>query len=390
MKSVLSFLLLAFLLHVAATDAVLNNLPVTFTMSGSAPYIPDAGGSSQTGYTLTIGYVGQSWLGVEFVNSGANSDFIVLKISDFFTNNGNSLNTGHQVTYADYYESTPGTLSVDTTTTYDISSYAYSSTKSYSLQITRYIGSNGGQDWDGNANSYSMQKICFYSSNQTFDPSSFNQFYSQCYFYEINNYVSTFVGSYLKTFMLNGYSTAIYGYIDGPIVTNKIFFYQSTPLYSYVQTPAVIIEIGTTSGNYGQDYYASSPITSECGDYYGSSVNLMSLDNNAAGFQNPALTVKTWNTNTSAQISGLGISALRINFTRAVYTYDSYDKSMLSTFLFCMYLYSSGSTSGALSDKGCEVVELSPVYVQMGLASSGEGYLSVLLLAALMMMISII
>lgn len=79
----------------------------------------------------------------------------------------------------------------------------------------------------------------------------------------------------------------------------------------------------------------------------------MSFDNFAGGFQNPALTVDHWNANTSAQIAGLGLTALRISFNRAVYTYDAYDKSMLSTFLFCIYLYSSGSINGALSDKSC-------------------------------------
>lgn len=156
--------------------------------------------------------------------------------------------------------------------------------------------------------------------------------------------------------MLNGYNTSIYGFIDGPIVTNKVFFYQTTPLFSYVQAPAAVIEIGTTDGNYGQDFYASSPVTNENGDYYGASISQLFSDNSATGFQNPALTLNTWNTNASAQISGLGFTALRINFTRAVYTYDNYDKTMYSTFLFCIYLYSSGSITGALSDKSCEVV----------------------------------
>jgi hypothetical protein len=96
----------------------------------------------------------------------------------------------------------------------------------------------------------------------------------------------------------------------------------------------------------------------------------MTFDNNAGGFQNPALTIKNWNADTNAQISGLSFTALRISFNRPVYTYDNYDKSMLSTFLFCIYLYSSGSINGALSDKSCEVVELSPVYIQMGLTQS--------------------
>jgi hypothetical protein len=133
-------------LIITNSDAILANIPVTFTMSGSISYTPDAGGSPQTGYLLTLGFIGQSWLGVQFVNSGANNDFLVLQISDFFTNNGNNLNTGHQVSYLDYNSASNGdtSLKTDVITTYDISSYAYSLTKSYSLQITRYSGSNSG------------------------------------------------------------------------------------------------------------------------------------------------------------------------------------------------------------------------------------------------------
>lgn len=61
--------------------------------------------------------------------------------------------------------------------------------------------------------------------------------------------------------MLNGYNTSIYGYIDGPIVKNKVFFYQEAPQFSYVQIPAAIIEIGTTEGGLGQDFYAASPVS---------------------------------------------------------------------------------------------------------------------------------
>lgn len=228
MKGITFLAYLITIIILAKGDAILNNMPVTFTMSGSTTYTPDAGGAQQTGYLLTLGYLGESWLGVQFVNPGSNSDLLVLQISDFYTNNGNSLNTGHQVSYLDYYTTSASNsqLNIDGTTTYDISSYSYVPTKSYSLQITRYAGSNGGEDWNGNANKYSVQKICFYTSTSTFDPTTYSQFFSACYYYEINNFVSKFVGQYLKSFLLNGYNTTIYGYIDGPIVSNKVYFYQ--------------------------------------------------------------------------------------------------------------------------------------------------------------------
>ena len=61
--------------------------------------------------------------------------------------------------------------------------------------------------------------------------------------------------------MLNGYTTSIYGYIDGPYLSNKVYFYQEAPQFSYVQVPAVAIEIGTTNGGHGQDFYVSSPVS---------------------------------------------------------------------------------------------------------------------------------
>jgi hypothetical protein len=131
-------------LIIGNTDAVLNNLPVTFTMGGAVTYNPDTGGV-QSGYRLTIGYMGASWLGVQFANPGGNSDFLALQISDFYTTNGNPLNTGHQVSYADYNSaSLNSSLVLDSITTFDTSSYTYSLTKTYNLQIIRFAGSNSG------------------------------------------------------------------------------------------------------------------------------------------------------------------------------------------------------------------------------------------------------
>jgi hypothetical protein len=51
----------------------------------------------------------------------------------------------------------------------------------------------------------------------------------------------------------------IYGWIDGPFLTNNLYLYQATPLFTYSQVPSVVMEIGTTSGNFGQDFYVWSP-----------------------------------------------------------------------------------------------------------------------------------
>lgn len=74
-----------------------------------------------------------------------------------------------------------------------------------------------------------------------------------------------------------------------------MYIYQSVPLFAYVKIPAAVIEIGSTAGGYGQDYYVSSPVSAENGDYFGTDISRIQLDNLANGFQHPALTLKHWN-----------------------------------------------------------------------------------------------
>jgi len=71
----------------------------------------------------------------------------------------------------------------DVNNNYDISSYAYSTTKSYSLPITRTLGSNSGEDWNAASNSYSVLKVCFYTSSKTFNPATYAQGSSACFNY---------------------------------------------------------------------------------------------------------------------------------------------------------------------------------------------------------------
>jgi hypothetical protein len=42
--------------------AILNGYPVTFSLSGTTTFMPDAGGATQSGYTINLGYVGSSWI----------------------------------------------------------------------------------------------------------------------------------------------------------------------------------------------------------------------------------------------------------------------------------------------------------------------------------------
>jgi hypothetical protein len=83
--------------------------------------------------------------------------------------------------------------------------------------------------------------VCFYTSTSTFNQVTYNQGASACYNYEVNNLISTFVGPYIKSLVLNGYNTSIYGFIDGPYVTAKVYLYQQTAQFAYVKVPAIAV-----------------------------------------------------------------------------------------------------------------------------------------------------
>ena len=221
----LSIILSLLLISSVNSAAILNGYPITFSLSGGTTYIPDAGSTTEAGYTINLGYVGSSWIAAELITPSGNTDVLVVSIDDFYTTSSNGQNSGHIVTYRDYFKNASG-LQPDTITTYDVSSYTYSNTMTYQLPITRSLGSNSGQDWPASSQAYSVLKVCFYTSTTTFSISAFNAATPTCYNYEINNLVSTFVGPFIKSFMLGGYATSIYGYIDGPYLSNKVYFYQ--------------------------------------------------------------------------------------------------------------------------------------------------------------------
>ena len=58
----------------------------------------------------------------------------------------------------------------------------------------------------------------------------------------------------------------------------------------------------------------------------------------------------------SDQIMAYSNTALRIMFSRNISTYDDYDKVLLSTFIFCLRIYSQGTINSEVSDKSCEIV----------------------------------
>ena len=56
------FILIATFLLLCKNEAILDGYPITFKMTGSTTFTPDAGGSQQNGYTINLGYSGRSWI----------------------------------------------------------------------------------------------------------------------------------------------------------------------------------------------------------------------------------------------------------------------------------------------------------------------------------------
>ena len=133
-------IIIALLIPLLQAVPILNNQEIKFQMNGLLNYVPDAGGAQQSGYNLTIGFSSFSWLGVLFVTSSIKQDFLAVEINDFYSDNGGTFK-GHLVSYKDYFLS-DSVLKEDTITTFDISSFTYSNTKSYSLNIVRNLQSN--------------------------------------------------------------------------------------------------------------------------------------------------------------------------------------------------------------------------------------------------------
>ena len=116
------------------------------------------------------------------ITPSGNTDVLVVTIDDFFSTSTNGLDSGHMVKYKDYFKNSSG-LQLDTVIGSDVSSYAYSNIKTYSLPITRSLSSNNGEDWPASTKSYSVLKVCFYTSTKTFSTTNFINATSACYNY---------------------------------------------------------------------------------------------------------------------------------------------------------------------------------------------------------------
>jgi hypothetical protein len=82
----------------------------------------------------------------------------------------------------------------------------------------------------------------------------------------------------------------------------------------------------------------------------------LTLDTVKNGFNNNGLRINYQNCNSSNINNDIGGSNLKISFQRNVSTYDKYDKKLISTFSFCIYLYAGGSVTVNQTDHYCDVV----------------------------------
>lgn len=193
-------------------------------MIGPTTYNSDSGGATLNGYKIRIGYTGHSWIAVQFPDT-PKSDVLVVNSNDFYTKMNDQF-SGHQVLVNDYFYNSSIGLQQDKNITNDISSFNYTNEKQFYLTVTRFLGSNGGQDWNAAAKKYTVQKVCFYTSDYSFNINTWNQGVNVCYYFEINNLKSTFVGKSLKSFIINGYTAKIYGWIDGPYLSDNVYIFQ--------------------------------------------------------------------------------------------------------------------------------------------------------------------
>jgi|JI6StandDraft_1071083.scaffolds.fasta_scaffold26901_1 hypothetical protein len=111
----------------------------------------------------------------------------------------------------------------------------------------------------------------------------------------------------------------------------------------------------------------------------------MQLDTSNNAFENGGLTAIYENVNAGAINSNISTTNVKVSFSRNISTFDQMDKQLLSTFTFCIYIYAQGSIVGSLTDKYCDVVELSVSYPKMTLPIRTTTYQAKLLATLLLL-----
>lgn len=60
----MTLLIVLCFLALASSQEMINNVPITFSLSGNVFYFPTSGGVNTPGYTFNIGFSVYQWLGI--------------------------------------------------------------------------------------------------------------------------------------------------------------------------------------------------------------------------------------------------------------------------------------------------------------------------------------
>jgi hypothetical protein len=124
---------------------------------------------------------------------------------------------------------------------------SYPQTNAFTLTFVRSMQNSLGEDWDASSNAYSMLEVCFFTGDGGWSQTQWKGTKEACYNYELNNLVSTYRGQYLTKIKIGGLDTAVYGGVEGPVLTGNLFFYHSAPLGSYSTAVCAVIKLGYVS-----------------------------------------------------------------------------------------------------------------------------------------------
>ena len=161
--------------------------------------------------------------------------------------------------------------------------------------------------------------MCFFTSDSVFSQSTWSKQYEVCYGYQVNNYVSTYRGTYLGAMDFEGVSSQVYGGIYGPYLQMQLFWFRNSPIIG--NSSNMIIRAGNQiNADLGYDFYICGD-----GDYYGKSISTLSKDLIYSGYDNGACTF-TINSN-----------SVTMSYTRDIFTFDSFDASLSQSLHICLY-----------------------------------------------------
>jgi hypothetical protein len=202
----------------------------------------------------------------------------------------------------------------DMITSMDKSVTTTSSASAFQLTMYRTIGNTSGEDWEGG----NFADICFFTSDSSFSQSSWSQQYSACFGFQIDGYRSTYRGVNLGSMNFEGVNSKIYGGIYGPFLELKLFWYRNS--LTMTNTSNIYIQIGSQINSaVGYDYFQCG-----VGDFYGSGIGSLQSDLEYSGYSNGAC------------IFNSTASGVYLDYTRDVYTYDSFDSEISSSFTVCL------------------------------------------------------